>query len=77
MTNLAQAVVNYHKEGSPSKKLTHYTRILVIQLAAEQRMAHDAEDRMTAIQFRVAREQMKQAFEAPVVCFTTGYDTPY
>ncbi|KAJ4370649.1 hypothetical protein N0V83_005170 [Neocucurbitaria cava] len=59
------AVVNYNKEGSPSKKLAHYAHILAVQLAAEQKEDPASNSsRMCAIQFSLARKLMKQAYEA-------------
>jgi len=50
----------------------HYTRILVVHLAAEQKRDRlHKDDQMTQIQFKVARGQMKQAFLAPPVCCPT------
>ncbi|CAO2648943.1 Nn.00g098920.m01.CDS01 [Neocucurbitaria sp. VM-36] len=59
------AVVNYNKEGSPSKKLAHYTHILTVQLAAEQKHKQLNKDaQMALIQFAIARKLMTQAYEA-------------
>ncbi|KAH9878562.1 hypothetical protein IAQ61_001834 [Plenodomus lingam] len=59
------AVVNCQKEGLVDKKQIHYIRILVTHLAAEQKRERlGKDDQMTQIQFKVARGQMKQAFQA-------------
>ncbi|KAH7391804.1 N-acetyltransferase B complex non catalytic subunit-domain-containing protein [Pyrenochaeta sp. MPI-SDFR-AT-0127] len=59
------AVVNYNKEGAPSKKLAHYTLILTVQLAAEQKHAQSNHaDQMAQIQYGLARKLMKQAYDA-------------
>ncbi|KAF1845780.1 uncharacterized protein K460DRAFT_338347 [Cucurbitaria berberidis CBS 394.84] len=59
------AVVNYNKEGPPSKKIAHYTHILAVQLAAEQKNdPSNPNAQMSQIQYGVARKLMKQAFEA-------------
>ncbi|KAF2854675.1 hypothetical protein T440DRAFT_551750 [Plenodomus tracheiphilus IPT5] len=59
------AVVNYQKEGLSDKKQIHYIRILVTHLAAQQKRDRlKKDDQMTQIQFKVARGQLKQAFQA-------------
>ncbi|KAH9860569.1 hypothetical protein J1614_011900 [Plenodomus biglobosus] len=53
------------KEGLVDKKQIYYIRILVTHLAAEQKRDRlHKDDQMTQIQFKVARGQMKQAFQA-------------
>lgn len=64
-----QAVLNYNKEGATSKKLAHYTFILAVQLAAEQKQTElKSAGQMAQIQFGLARKLMKQAYEASPVC---------
>lgn len=60
-----QAVINYQKEGISDKRQIHYTRILAVHLAAEQKNGLCKDDQMTQILFKVARGQMRQAFLAP------------
>jgi N-terminal acetyltransferase B complex non-catalytic subunit len=63
-----QAMTNYNKEGSSSKKQCHFSLILVTQLAAEQRLQRAGpDDSMAKLQCDIACKLMKQAYMASSV----------
>jgi N-terminal acetyltransferase B complex non-catalytic subunit len=49
------------------KKQSHFALLLATQLAAEQKSAIGGEEQMSQLQYSVALQKMKQAYEAPPV----------
>ena len=66
-SNGLQAVVQANKEGPAAKKVTYYSFILANQLSAEHQMKLGKSSGTTSmscqIQFSVALQKMKDAFE--------------
>ena len=60
--------MNYNKEYTGSKRLSHYTLILATELAAAQKdKGSHSSDPMAQMQHTLARKMMKQAYEASPV----------